>query len=193
MARKRRPAADKDEFVPSQPLPDWMEIDRDRKVADESIDYLTKRAAYIGSMKRPRDQNRLDWLINSRWPLDAESVEQWKELLSVYYPAEPLQPDETQHSPSDDAKAKAHCLNHALARLLKLVGAPAVVISDLQVLLSGYPVKELPLYALAQRELLLDKKASYRRIGPKVGVDPSDITQAVIAGDLIDPWREGRP
>ena len=192
MARRRKPAPDKGEYVSPQPPPEWMEIDPDRHIDDEAVEYLSERAAYIGSCSRPRDQNRLDWLINSHWPLGAVSVGHWKELLSVYYPFHPLAPDETQHTPSEDAKAKAHCLKQALTRLLELTGAPAVIIYDMQILLSGYPLKKLPSYSQAQRELLLDKNAPYRRIARKTGIDQSEITEAVNAGHLIDPWREGR-
>lgn len=192
VARRRKPTGDKSEWVPSQPLPEWINTLPGSDVSEDATEYLTKRAAYIGSSWRPRDQSRLDWLINSRWTLGAESIAQWNELLSVYYPTHPLEPDETHHTPSDDAKAKAHCLKHALTRLLELVGAPAVVVSDLQCLLSGYPIKEQKAYSQTQRELLLDATVSYRRIEEKTGVDQSDITQAVKAGHLIDPWREGR-
>jgi hypothetical protein len=173
-------------------MPEWIDSVGDREIDEEAIEYLTKRAAYISSCLRPRDEQRLDWLINSHWPLGAGSVAQWNEMMTVYYSAQPLEPDETHHTPSDDAKAKAHCLKHSLSRLLELVGAPSVVTADLHALLSGYDIKVSTPYSQAQRELLTDKTSSYRRIASKTGIDQSDITQAIHAGHLIDPWREGR-
>ena len=192
MARSRKPTADKDQFVPSKSLPEFIEIKPKDDMPEEVIEYLVKRAAYVGSFGQGHDSDRLDSLINARWILGAKSVREWKDLINTFYPLYPLSSGERPNSHTSDAKVKAHCLKHALTCLLELMGAPATIMADLEVLLSGYPVKELKPYSRAQRELLVDRTTSYRQIETKTGVDQSEITQAVKAGHLLDPWSEGR-
>lgn len=198
MARQRKPAADKEQFVPAdqydppKQLPKHIEIDPDRDLEPDVIDYLAKRAAYVGTFHEDYDEDRLNWLINVDEPLATKRVAQWNEIMSVFYPPRPLIAGENPGTHTADAKVKAHFLKNALSHLLRLTGAPATVVSDLGILLDGYPVKWSAAYSIAQRELLLNKKAKYTTIAKRSGVDQSEISQAVKAGHLIDPWRKGR-
>ena len=193
MARPRNPTSDKDQFVSPSPLSVFMADDVVQSVLDhETIEYNTKRAGYISYFSKPQDEDRLEYLINARWPLGALNISKWNKILSVYYPPHPLLKGETHHSPTDDAKVKAHCLKHALTRLFELVDVPKIIVSDLMILLDGYGIKELKAYSRAQHELLVDETTTYREIAGKAGIDQSEISQAVKSGHLIDPWHEGR-
>ena len=142
MARKRSVAADKDQFISPTALPAWIEIESDKELSGEVIEYLAKRAAYVGSFHGAGNENRLNWLIDAHCALGAGSIGEWNDLLDKFYPPHPLILGETPHSHTSDAKVKAHFLGFALSRLLKLVGASPTVANDVQILLSGYPVTE---------------------------------------------------
>ena len=196
VARKRKESADKQQFVsPPFVAPDQstlVEWGEDHKIPDFAVDHLTKRAAYVGKFHEQYDEDRLNWLINVDEPLSAKTVGEWNEIMDVYYPPYPLTRGENPHSHTSDAKVKAQFLKRALSHLLQLTGAPRTVVSDLMILLDGYPVREAVAYSKAQRELLVDKKATYVEIGDRSGIDQSEISQAIKAGHLIDPWAKGR-
>jgi hypothetical protein len=196
VARKRKEAGDKRQFVSPPFIPpgesEAVAWNGDHQIPTFAVDYLAKRAAYVGKFHEVYDDDRLNWLINIDEPLSAKTIGEWNELMGIYYPPHPLTPGENPHAHTSDAKVKAHFLERALSHLLELTGCPRIVISDLMILLDGYPIREAVAYAKAQRELLLDKSAHYTQIGERSGVDQSEISQAVQAGHLIDPWAKGR-
>ena len=143
------------------------------------------------------DKDYLQILISAAFPRDAANLNEWRGFLDSY-PTQVLTAEQIETDQNPNVQVRAHYLRHALTRLMQLVKAPDVMISDLQSILDSHKPRAADLLAQAQEELCRTPRASAREIARKLPKretkfgqektrDHSEISSNLKSGRLVRP------
>lgn len=204
MAHSDEPSR-KQKKKPTEP-PVWMDETRDDgfaeyvaavepEIAIEHVRYVREfpyNPEYAGT-----DKDYLHILISAAFPRDSANLNEWRGFLDSY-PSQALTADQNETKQNPDVQVRAHYLRHALTRLLQLVQAPEVMISDLQFILDCHKPRAADVLARAQEELCRTPQAGAREIARKLPKrktklgqektrDHSEISSNLKGGRLVRP------
>lgn len=132
------------------------------------------------------DEDYLHILISSAFPRDAANLKDWRDYLQSY-PLQALTAEQIGTAQNPSVQVRAHFLRHALTRLLQLVNAPEVIITDLQMILDCHKPRAADLRAEAQAEWCADSEANLRAIARKQLRDHGQLYKDRDAGLLVKP------
>lgn len=215
--RSKNPAFDKEQWLQSAPMPDWMIQDLrgisnaviaadgcPASLDEESRNILISRARYIVVYNRAIHEDRLKQLAIADEMLSAESAGGALALMHSVYPRDRLNLDEDIKDPSDDARTRASLLYARLVRQKEMVLAEGQkewppYNDDLLAILKAWSVPRDEKKALAQRLILENPRSSRSKIAEMSEefedrkFDQSCLSQWIISGLVIDPYQHLRP
>lgn len=162
-------------------------------------DIAIERARFVGSFPyeaRSKAKYTLDDVTNdSRAPLyllvgakhfaQAHTLSEVKEYLSSY-PDNPLDKGDLQRS-NPIVGARAYYIGEAIAALLRVVGAPAAMAHDLELILGPKKLRRADRRADAQAEIIKSPDAPIRQIAKAANYDAGQIIKDRDRGYLVWP------
>ena len=197
MARAHKSKPDKDaygDWFSEDDPPAWLQKITDENPHDvpSTFNYFVARAKYAQPFADESNENRLELLIASDEIATACTLPQLIELAHEHYPRHLLEPDEKRYAASLDAKVKARFILTFLKQLLIFDNAPAAMAHDLAILLESFHINVSEIRANVQRIILENKRLSQNKIAEQAGVNPSDLSQWLKSGLIIDPYSRLR-
>lgn len=215
--RVKKAAFDGAEWTGVEPIPDWLAAHLQKageaedgtlgtadRFDEDAKRYLVSRARYIVGYNRAIHQDRLHQLAIADEALAVEKPLEALGLIHDVYPSDRLHFDETLNDPSDDARTRASLLYARLSRFKEKTLAESPnewppYNDDLLAILKAWSVPRDEKKALAQQLLLENPQSSQSQIAkmsgkhPEQKFDQSCLSQWIISGMVLDPYKHLRP
>jgi hypothetical protein len=150
----------------------------------DNPELFIERARFFGHYSN--DPVRFGLLLHTDMFREAFYLDDWK-LIAEKYPPFPLEADDLTRNDNADIPVRAHYLRKALTQLLQIIGAPGVMIEDVDRFFSGFRPGHADKYADAQQVLLENETAGVTEISKRSGLDRSTIHKLLKLGILIRP------